>query len=60
MFANGKDHFRGFVNSNACSDVILSWSTWVLNKGNYSATVGLLESEEVIGHLVGTIGSIMS
>ena len=60
VLANGKVWIMGFVCSRACSEVILRWSTWVVNKRSCSETVGLLESEEVLGHLTGTVRSATS
>ena len=60
MLANGKVRNRGCVCYRACSEVILSWSTWLVNEWSCSETVGLLESGEVLGHLAGTIASATS
>ena len=60
ILASGKVWIRGFVWSSACCESILSWLTWLVNRCSCSDTVGLLESEEVLGHLVGIVRSITS
>ena len=60
ILANGKVRIRGFVLSSACSEFILSWLTWVVNRCSCCDTVGLLRSGEVLGHLVVKVRSILS
>ena len=60
ILANRKIWYRVFVCYSACSELILSWLTWVVNRSSCSDTVGLLESGEVLGHLVGLVRSIIS
>ena len=57
MLASGKVWTSSFVCSSACFEFILSWLTWLANRCSCSETVGLLESGEVLGLLVGIVRS---
>ena len=59
MLASGMVWIKGLVYSSACSEVFLSWSTWVVSRWSRSGTVGLLESAEGLGNFAGTIGSVI-